>query len=271
MRRADEKGAAAWLLRLLTTGRWDRLIGNRFFNGQVLSFRGQPGAYMVRIKRTTDQGWDGNEYGCYTPGYMPRVGDQVVGCWTDADVGMILFPTASTAAPQSVAPVKIGEVGPLSAAQPSASFPVIRQDLRHLRLKYSVRSTVIAAATEIDWQANGDTGTNYWDSFMYEAAAGGAPGGTFVNAVAHGNGPQISGASSPAGTFGDGSFDFFDYASKLHQKGAVATGGYTDTTNKSVMTRYSTWAGIAAITSLLFFPTVGLFDVGSVLTLYGEP
>lgn len=250
--------------------RWNRMLAGRYFEGTVRTVsQDATGGYVCTISRG-GEGTDGLTYRVFNPGYVPQVGDVVEGFWRDLKSAYLLWPKAPRSS-VGVVPMKIGEVGPLAAAQPNASFPAISQGFRHLRLKYSVRSTAAATVATLSWQANGDTGANYFSSFMYEPPAGGAPLGGLNNLANQGYGPQISGASSAGGCFGDGTIDFLDYASASKQKGAVATGGYTDAGNKSVMTRYSTWAATPAILSLLIFPDGGSFAAGSVLTLYGEP
>lgn len=93
MRRGvDPRQLFGYIKGILSSGQYDRLLANRFFQGTVTSFYLSGSAYFCQVQRTGDGGPDGNTYLCVTPGYQPLIGDVVECFWRDLAVGYVWAP-----------------------------------------------------------------------------------------------------------------------------------------------------------------------------------
>ena len=111
-----------YLQQLFQSGKFDRLMGDRFFQGTITAITGSGRGFRVQIQRTGDAGSDGNTYLCSMPGYVPAVGDVVECIWRDLNVGYVLWPVAGTRTPLGVlsggyAQVTAGQSGITAAVE----------------------------------------------------------------------------------------------------------------------------------------------------------
>ncbi len=86
-----EGNLASYLRQFLRT-ELDQLAYNRFFRATVTSSAKASVGYVVTVQRPGEPGSDGNSYLCATPGYAPRVGDDVECVWRDRRRGYVLWP-----------------------------------------------------------------------------------------------------------------------------------------------------------------------------------
>lgn len=93
MRKVDPKALGDFVLKLLESGPYRRLIRDRYFRAKIASVTGA-GPYMCTLIRTGEPVADGGSYLCATPGYVPVVGHDVLCTWVDAATAIVLWKVA---------------------------------------------------------------------------------------------------------------------------------------------------------------------------------
>lgn len=159
----------------------------------------------------------------------------------------------------------------LTATAGNVSFASIPQTYRHLKLLINARSTNAVAAADTFIRVSGDSGTT---SYQYQrlVAAGTALSAFGSDTTNNIMGPPLPGANAPAGAAGGAVLIFPNYARVGFHKDIVIRSyrrfGTVDA-DQDVSVRGGQWLKTAAIDSITVFANGGLFDIGSVFTLYG--
>ena len=162
----------------------------------------------------------------------------------------------------------------LSLPAASVTWSGISGSYDHLCIKISGRSDDAEYYDHLGIQFNGDTGTNYSDTYMYCGASGvfssKSTGGTHVSHVY-----GITAASTLADTFGTMTIWIPHYSNSANFKQVLGWGAVENNSTTNYQWIMSGMAGLweatAAITSVLVYPAQGGDDwvANSVFDLYG--
>jgi len=162
----------------------------------------------------------------------------------------------------------------LSLPAASVTWSGISASYDHLCIKISGRSDDAAYYDYLGIQFNGDTGTNYSDTYLYSGAAtpytSRSTGGTHISHVY-----GITAASTLADTFGAMTVWIPHYANSTNFKQVFGSGVVPNDSNTDYQWIMSVMAGLwqdtDAITSVLVYPAQGGDDwvAYSTFDLYG--
>ena len=166
--------------------------------------------------------------------------------------------------------VKISEQV-LSGTAASVTFSNIPQTgFRDLVIHYIARGDAAVTQSDLQCQANGDTGANYdrqyQDSTSTTVSTGNDIGATLATVG------KFAGASATSGSVAQGVVRWQGYAATTYRKAFRSEGtvNMSDASGGVLMfANGGEWRNTAAITSLRFFPASGNLVAGSVFTLYG--
>jgi hypothetical protein len=155
----------------------------------------------------------------------------------------------------------------LATTATGVTFSNIPQGYKHLQVRILARDNRAVTFDNLIIQANGDTGSNYSDHFIYSQSTTVGSGGD-VSSTAPRVG-TITGSSATANVFGSNVIDILDYTNTNKYKTVRGlTGAITSGTGQIVF-RSNLWLNTAAITSLTFTPGGGSFVQYSRFSLYG--
>lgn len=135
-----------------------------------------------------------------------------------------------------------------------SSIPATYTDLKVV--VFGIGSTINSQRVVV----NGDTGTNYVDGSM-NASGGTTAGNSNANVFGY---FSLGSALNPFTTL----IDFPSYTNTSNYKTMLATQTYTYTTG-GLNIISGTWQSTAAISSLQFSVSSGVYSVGTMITLYG--
>ena len=162
----------------------------------------------------------------------------------------------------------------LSLPAASVTWSGISGSYDHLCIKISGRSDDAEYYDHLGIQFNGDTGTNYSDTYLYSGAATvGSSRSTTYNHISHTYG--VTAASTLADTFGTMTIWIPHYANSTNFKQVIGSGAVESNSSTDYQWIMSAMAGLwqatAAITSVLVFPAQGSDDwvAYSTFDLYG--
>jgi hypothetical protein len=140
----------------------------------------------------------------------------------------------------------------LGSAASSVTFSSIPSTYTDLVLVFN---GVSSADADFRLQFNGDTASNYSN--------------TYIN----GNGSTVGSGRDPVGTIGEGNTgdtvviaNIMNYSNATTYKTTISRG---NTSNKNVMARVMTWRSTSAINSIVANRSSGNFSTGSTFNLYG--
>lgn len=155
----------------------------------------------------------------------------------------------------------------LASTASSVTFSNIPQGYKHLQVRILARDNRAVTFDNLIIQANGDTGSNYADHFIYaQSTTVGAGGGVSVPDPRVGT---ITGSSATASVFGSNVIDILDYTNINKYKTVRSLTGATTSGTGQIVFRSNLWLNTAAITSLTFTPGGGSFVQYSRFSLYG--
>jgi hypothetical protein len=148
----------------------------------------------------------------------------------------------------------------VSTAVSTYTFTSIPATYTDLIIAASVQRTASPANTLV--RINGDSGANYYNSFLF--ADGTAWGSSGQNAQAQMQ--MDSRAYAPSSGFGSNIMQFMNYTNTSVNKTVISR---ADATTTGTEMWVNMWLNTAAITSIELFITGGNFATGSTFTLYG--
>lgn len=155
----------------------------------------------------------------------------------------------------------------LASTASSVTFSNIPQGYKHLQVRILARDNRAVTFDNLIIQANGDTGSNYSDHFIYgDGASVGSGGGASVPDSRVGT---ITGSSTTANVFGANVIDILDYTNTNKYKTVRGLTGADANGSGQIVFRSNLWLNTAAITSLTFTPGGGSFVQYSRFSLYG--
>lgn len=261
---------------LLRSNVYDRLIGNRFFQGTLVTVTAHGQGYLCQLQRVGDSGVDGNTYLCVTPGYVPFVGDVVECVWRDSNVGYVLWPVTGSRnliGVQQFASTTLTAVSSLvtvASGLPTYGF-------RHLELFVTARGDNATTSISGQLQYNGDQNNNYeWTRMATNGSvvAASESGGALVGSI---TGWLVTAASSPTGWTQVVRIWIPNYLTPDYMKTCLINGGgqnnaalpaATSSGNEQVSGQ---WNSLAPITSVEISASAGNFVVGSTFDAYLWP
>jgi len=155
----------------------------------------------------------------------------------------------------------------LTCSASTVTFSNIPQGYKHLQVRILARDNRAVTFDNLIIQANGDTGSNYSDHFIYgDGASVGSGGGASVPDSRVGT---ITGSSTTASVFGANVIDILDYTNTNKYKTVRGLTGADANGSGQTVFRSNLWLNTAAITSLTFTPGGGSFVQYSRFSLYG--
>lgn len=153
------------------------------------------------------------------------------------------------------------------SAVANIEFTSIPQTYTHLQIRAIGRSTFADNDLLVQYQLNGDTGTNYSEHAVYGT---GASRTSYQNTNTSVPGAfRVTGASSTANSFGVGVMDILDYRNTNKFKTSRCLIGHDQNGAGLIFLWSSNWRNTNAITSIKFFPSSGSFATNSTFALYG--
>ena len=155
----------------------------------------------------------------------------------------------------------------LASTASSVTFSNIPQGYKHLQVRILARDNRAVTFDNLIIQANGDTGSNYSDHFIYgDGGSAGSGGGASVPDSRVGT---ITGSSTTANVFGANVIDILDYTNTNKYKTVRGLTGADANGSGQIVFRSNLWLNTSAITSLTFTPGGGSFVQYSRFSLYG--
>jgi hypothetical protein len=155
----------------------------------------------------------------------------------------------------------------LATTATGVTFSNIPQGYKHLQVRILARDNRAVTFDNLIIQANGDTGSNYSDHFIYgDGASVGSGGSASVPDPRVGT---ITGSSTTASVFGANIIDILDYTNTNKYKTVRGLTGADADGSGQIVFRSNLWLNTAAITSLTFTPGGGSFVQYSRFSLYG--
>ena len=151
----------------------------------------------------------------------------------------------------------------------SVTFGSISGSYDHLCIKISARSDDVQYYDHLGIQFNGDTGTNYSDTYIYcGTAAPGSSRSTTYNHISHLYG--VTAASNLADTFGTMTVWVPHYANSTNFKQVAARcGSPSASTTQTLLLAAGLWESTDAIDEVELTTYSGNFVQYSTFTLYG--
>jgi hypothetical protein len=151
----------------------------------------------------------------------------------------------------------------LGSAASSITFSSIAATYTDLRLV--IVPTVSSAAQALRIRLNGDTATNYSETYLASDGAGASSylstSTTFMNLDA-----GTSGNSTTIPTLY--TLDFFSYAGSTYKTALVTNSGDRNGSG-FVVRQVDLWRSTSAITTILAYVATGNLSIGTIATLYG--
>ena len=177
----------------------------------------------------------------------------------------VYYPSSSSGS--SGAMVKIAAVD-LGADTATIDFTSIPGTYRDLHIVFQGRTTESAVDAFFYVQFNGDTGSNYWDQYVYYVNTA-----ITINedeAATKGRVGLVTGATGRTNGAGVAIMDIPFYAGTTFEKTLRLNIAEMYSTGNLVVGMFAVrWGSTAAITSITFLLATGNFLAGSQATLYG--
>jgi hypothetical protein len=152
----------------------------------------------------------------------------------------------------------------LGSAAASITFNSISSAYTDLRVVFVLRGSQASGNMNFRLTFNGDTATNYSDTWVY--GTGGAAGSMRDTGLAYINAGFMAAASSSI--FGLWTADVFSYKGSTF-KTSLITSNYDLNGNGEVDNIVGLWRSTSAITSLTLTSSTSTFAAGTTATLYG--
>jgi hypothetical protein len=156
----------------------------------------------------------------------------------------------------------------LSSSAASVTFSSIPSTYTDLVLRFSSRTSRTSVYDQIKLTFNGDTATNYSDTYVFgdgATAYSGSDVSSNYSLLLYSNGD-----SATASTFGQGELYIPNYAGSAKKPSSSFIVAETNATTQRMGVNANLWQGTAAITSVTFTPfTATNFLSGSSFYLYG--
>ncbi len=209
---------------------------------------------------------------------VPSPADGEVLTWDGGGGEWVASPSAGGSfAPAGVSqgPVAFSVTATADGTSTLLTVSNIPQNADHLLIIGQVRSEVAAIVVQGNFQFNGDTGANYDASFFEVHPASTAITGTSGDGRAQTNlkGPNLAGASSPAGSATSFSAHMPNYSSTTWQKFMTGESMIVEDVAADSEVNIQTWGGrwrdTSAITSISLQSNSGDVVIGSTLTVIG--
>lgn len=151
----------------------------------------------------------------------------------------------------------------LGASAATISLANIPQTYRDLRLVMQTRGDTAATNFEVRMQFNGDTGANYTRTLWDSPSTGLADTQAFFGIA------TLAGATASANQAGSVMTTIPNYTATTFFKDVFSSAREVSLIRESA--NGGTWSSLAAINSILLFPSAGNFVAGTTVRLYGEP
>ena len=163
---------------------------------------------------------------------------------------------------ESIATTTVGAGG-----SSSISFTSIPSTYQHLQVRVIARGTAAYTYSNLFFQFNTDTGSNYAYHYLYGtgSAAGGAGGTTQTSIL----GTRITDGSATANVFGTSVFDVFDYSNTNKYKTLRHLGGVDNNGGGEIDLISGLWMNTAAVSSIQIVSGNGNLAQYSSFALYG--
>jgi hypothetical protein len=165
-----------------------------------------------------------------------------------------------------------GEIGPIGAYDSIATvnassgslatitFSSIPSTYTHLQIRAMGRSDTGSEGAQVAYmQFNGDTGSNYSNTFLYGD-------GSSVISGRSSSQTSIGGMGRSGTSQGNGIIQVMNYSNTTTNKTTIGRGSLA---SQLVIATVGLWRNTGAITSVKLEPESGTIDTGSTFTLYG--
>ena len=159
----------------------------------------------------------------------------------------------------------------LSSSAASVTFSAIPSTYTDLVVRFSTRSSSsLGVYDQIKLTFNGDTATNYSDTYVFSTP----PSGTGISGADVSSSFSMllysNGDTATASTFGQGELYVPSYTSSTRKPSSSFSVAETNATNTRLGINANLWQGTAAITSITLTSLTGAnFLAGSSFYLYG--
>ena len=163
---------------------------------------------------------------------------------------------------ESIATVTVG-----SGGSSSISFTSIPSTYQHLQVRGIARGTAAYTYSNLFFQFNLDTGSNYSYHYIYgNGSAAGVAAGTTQSSIL---GARITDGSATASVFGACVFDVLDYKSTNKYKTLRHLGGVDNNGGGEIYLSSGLWMNTAAVSSIQIVSGNGNLAQYSSFALYG--
>ena len=175
----------------------------------------------------------------------------------------VLAAQAEAAAPAAAGSYDLLETEILTGTQASVTFSSSNStygaDYQHLQLRMTLRATT---SNNINFQFNGDTGSNYKSHFLYGDGSSAGSGYYPTNTKLY-----LGNTSNTTNVFSGVVVDILDPFETT--KNTTTRALYGDTSVNVVQLLSGAWFNTAALTSILITQDSGSYTTGSRFSLYG--
>lgn len=142
------------------------------------------------------------------------------------------------------------------------TFSNIPNTYKHLQIRYI--NTTSTVNQNLDFQFNGDTGSNYaWHRLLGDGAS------AIADSTASTTVMRIGRSGGNSTSFAGGIFDVLDYANTSKYKTARTLYGTDQNGSGLIFLSSGLWQNTAAVTSITITPAAGSFSQYSRFSLYG--